>query len=150
MCTKSRMVIVVLLLVFITPYSAFGSFMSWRPFIVRADLAPVKSVRTTIRPPALVFEKFTSDNQDPLHAVHGEGKGKERKWGEVQFGSFRLRISRFQDLQLKRDMARSSNTVSIWETIKLLPARLGDSSSRENLETMGRIFTPQLDLGIEF
>ena len=150
MYNKYRSVIALMFLVAMTPCPAFGSFMNWRPFIVRTDLTPVKIVRTTIRPPALVFEKFTTDNQYPLRDINGVGEGKGRKWGEFQFGSFRLRISRYQELGAKNDTARSNSADSIWEKMKQLPAQLGDSSPRETLGTMGIIFAPQLDLGIEF
>jgi hypothetical protein len=50
-------------------------------------------VYKTMRPSASVFEKFTTDNNDPIRAIKGEDEGRERKWSEFQFGSFRLRIS---------------------------------------------------------
>lgn len=128
------------------PYPVAGFFLNWRPFIVREDLAPVKKMRL----PAYTFEHFATDSKDRSNALKVVAEGRERKWSEFQFGSFRLRISRYQDLRLKSDYGRSSNADGIWETMKSLPAQMGDSPYRETLETMGKIFTPQLDLGIEF
>lgn len=144
------MVAMIALLISAIPYPASGVFMNWQPFIVRDDLAPVKIVQKTIRPSASVLEKFTTDNQYSLHTIKGEDEGRERKWSEFQFRSFQFRISRYNDPRPRNDAIQSNNAGGIWATLKSLPAQLGGSSSRENLETMGKIFTPQLDLGIEF
>jgi hypothetical protein len=144
------MIAIITLLVLAIPYPASGSFMSWRPFVVRDDLAPVKMIQKTMRPSAAVLEKFTTDNNDSLRAIKGEDEGREKKWSEFQFGSFRLRISRYNDPRLRSDAVQSNNAEGIWATLKSLPAQLGGSPSRETLETMGKIFNPQLDLGIEF
>jgi hypothetical protein len=140
------MIAMITLLVLATPYRAAGFFMNWRPFIVREDLAPVKKMRV----PAYTFEKFTVDNIDRSNALKAAAEESERKWSEFQFGSFRLRISRYQDLRLRSDSSRSNNADGNWETVKSLPALLGNLPYRDNLETMGKIFAPQLDLGIEF
>jgi hypothetical protein len=134
------------LLILATPYPAASFFMNWRPFIVREDLAPVKKMRL----PAYTFEHYATDNKDRSNALIVAAEGRERRWSEFQFGSFRLRVSRYQDLRLKSDSSRSNNAEGIWETMKSLPAQMGDSLYRDNLETMGKIFAPQLDLGIEF
>jgi hypothetical protein len=143
------MIAIITLIVSAIPYPASGSFLSWQPFVVRDDLAPVKMVYKTMRLSASVLEKFTTDNNDPLRAIK-EAEGRERKWSEFQFGSFRLRISRYNDLRLRSDAVQSNKADGIWATLKSLPAQLGGPSSRETLETMGKMFTPQLDLGIEF
>lgn len=151
MCHKYRfMIAIITLLVLGSPYPASGSFMDWRPFIVREDLAPVKMVQKTMWLPASAFKKYPTDNKDRSNAIKVEDEGRERKWSEFQFGSFRLRISRYHDLRLQSDPVRPNNADSIWETMKSLPAQLGGSPYHDTLETMGKIFTPQLDLGVEF
>jgi len=147
MCYKYRFIMAfITLLVWAIPYPAAGFFLNWRPFIVREDLAPVKKMRL----PAYTFEHYATDNKDRSNAIKVAAEERERRWSEFQFGSFRLRVSRYQDLRLKSDSGRSNNTDGIWKTMKSLPAQLGDSPYRETLETMGKIFAPQLDLGIEF
>jgi hypothetical protein len=147
MCYKYRFIMAfIMLLVWAIPYPAAGFFLNWRPFIVREDLAPVKKMRA----PAYTFEHYATDNKDRSNAIKVAAEERERRWSEFQFGSFRLRVSRYQDLRLKSDSGRSNNTDGIWKTMKSLPAQLGDSPYRETLETMGKIFAPQLDLGIEF
>jgi hypothetical protein len=140
------MIAMITLLVLATPYRAAGFFMNWRPFIVREDLAPVKKMRV----PAYTFKHYVTDSNDRSNTLKAAAEGREIKWSEFQFGSFRLRISRYQDLRLKSDSSRSNNADGIWETVKSLPAQLGNSPYRDNLETMGKIFAPQFDFGIEF
>jgi hypothetical protein len=151
MSHKYRFIVAIITLLVLTiPSTASGSLLSWRPFVVRNDLAPVKMVYKTMRPSASVFEKFTTDNNDPIRAIKGEDEGRERKWSEFQFGSFRLRISRYNDPRLRSDAVQSNKADGIWATMKSIPAQLASSPSRETLETMGKIFTPHLDLAIEF
>jgi hypothetical protein len=134
-----------------TPDPASALFLDWRPFIVREDLAPVqKIVRKTMRPSADVLEKFITDGNGPIDAIKRESERRERTWSEFQFGTVRLRISRYTDPRLRSDPGQSNQVDGIWATLKSLPTQLGSSSSRETLETMGKIFTPHLDLGIEF
>jgi len=141
---------IVTVLILATPYPAASSFIDWRPFMVREDLALVIVARRTVWPPASAFDKYTSDNQDRSGALKGEDERREKKWGEFQFGSLRLRISRYSDPRLRSEAVEANKTVGIWDTMKSLPAQLGSLPPRETLETMGKLFTPELNLGIEF
>jgi hypothetical protein len=151
MCNKYRfMIAIITLIVLWIPYTAIGAFWDWQPFIVREDLVASKKIHNIIAPPIYAFEEYTLDNKDQSDTEKVEDSRREIRWGEFQFGSFRLRITRNHDLQLKSDTVRSNNTDGIWETMKSLPTNLGSSPYRKTMETMGKIFTPQLDLGIEF
>jgi hypothetical protein len=151
MCHSYRsLLFAAILLVGVMTDPACALFLDWRPFMVRDDLAPVQIARKTMRPSTDVLEKFTTDYNGYIGSTKGEDESRERTWSEFQFGSIRLRISRYTDPRLRSDPGQSNQVEGIWATLKSLPTQLGSSSSRETLETMGKIFTPHLDLGIEF
>jgi hypothetical protein len=132
------------------PVSA--STRDWQPFIVRPDLAPLKSVRQAMRLNAVgAFENVAIDGNKGNGAMRLRGEGREKKWSEFQFGIIRLRFARYQDHRSKSEAVRSNdNADGIWATMKTIPGQFGRTPYRETLETMGKIFTPHLDLGIEF
>lgn len=130
---------------------ASGYFPGWRPFNLRGELAPVMSERKTARGQSYSVEKYSADiKKDYGINSKAEDKISEKKWNEYQFRMFRLRISRYPDLDKQNNDKQSTEEGRLWEMMKSIPSRLGSSSYRDALETTVRIFEPQFDLGIEF
>ncbi|MDO8722098.1 MAG: hypothetical protein Q7J31_07690 [Syntrophales bacterium] len=130
---------------------ASGYFPGWRPFDLRGELAPAMSKRKPASGQSYSVEKYSADiKKDYGGIIEAEDKKNEKKWNEYQFGIFRLRISRYHDLYKQNDDKQSPEEGRLWEMMKSISSRFGSSSYRDNLETTGRIFEPQLDLGIEF
>ena len=150
MCHKYRFIIATItLLVWSISYTAIGAFGDWQPFVVREDLVALKMEQKKVPPPASVLEGYIPDNKSQSNTITIYDE-RSKRWNEFQFKSFRLRISRYNDLRIKSFTVPSNNTDNNWELIKSLPGQMGNSSYRETLEAMGKIFAPQLDLGIEF
>ena len=139
------------LLAFASSCPASGYFLEGRTFHVRADLVLVKSgEQTTARAIRSAIEKYLTDMDNYSGAVKAEDEKREEKRNELQYGSFRLRVSRYRDWPLRNDTARPADERNPWEVMKNFTSSFGSSPDRDTLETMGRIFTPQIDLGIEF
>jgi hypothetical protein len=139
------------LLAFASSCPASGYLLSELPFHVRSDLVLVKSgEKTTARAIRSDIEKYLMEMDNYSGAVKSEDEKREEKRNELHYGSLRLRVSRYRDWLLRNDAARPADERNPWEVMKDFTSRLGSSPNRDTLETMGRIFTPQIDLGIEF
>ena len=130
---------------------ASGNFPGWRPFDVRGELAPAMPERKTASGQSHTVEKYSTDiKKDYGSIIKAEDKKRENKWNEYQFRMFRLRISRYRDLDKQNDDRQSPEEGRLWEMMKSIPSRFGSSSYRDTLEETVRIFEPLFDLGIEF
>ena len=130
---------------------ASGHFLESRPFTVRDDLVLEKSKKISVVTVSQeVLERYLAGMRDYGSIVRAEGDKKEKKWDEFQYGSFRLRLSRYKDLKPALDAVRPGSGSGLWETIKSFSSQSGGAPDHDTLEAMGRIFTPEFDLGIEF
>ncbi len=100
---------------------------------------------------SLNAEKYNWDMMDYKRDVKAVDEKNESRRSRLQWGRFRLMFSRSQDGRsggvTPRTMEKGDD---IQKMIKSLPSQFRDESYRENLETIGRIFAPQFDLGLEF
>jgi hypothetical protein len=139
------------LLTFATSADSFYYFLEMRPFHVRPDLAPAR-----LREKGAVFTssfnvgEYLADREDYNSIIRAIDEKEEKKWNELQWGSLRLRFSRYRDIQLQRDAARAEEKDGLRGRISEFPLRFLDLTNRENLEAMGIIFSPRFDLGLEF
>lgn len=139
------------LLAFASSCLASGYFLEGRTFQVRADLVLVKSgEQTTAQAIRADIEKYLIEMDNYSGAVKSEDEKREGKRNELQYGSLRLRVSRYRDWPLRNNIARPADERNPWEVVKDFTSSFGSSPNRDTLETMGRVFTPQIDLGIEF
>jgi hypothetical protein len=139
------------LLAFSSAWPASSFFLPERPFRVRNDLALVKSGEpTTAQAIRLDIEKYLTEMDNYSGAVKPEDEKRQEKRNELQYRSLRLSVSRWRDWPARKDAARLADERNPWDVMKNFTSGFGSATDRDTLETMGRIFTPQIDLGIEF
>jgi hypothetical protein len=121
-------------------------------FQVKSDLAPAKlKEKAAFAVPLFDAEKYLADREEYNGIIKAMDEKKETKWNELQLSGFRLSIFRYHVSVLQKDVPMSGEQGSFQEIIKSFHLRFSDlSQSRDTLETMGRIFSPQLDLELEF
>ena len=137
-------------LILTNPDPVLGSFRIWRPFVVREDLVPLRRGWKNVLFTAYGLKEYVPDSRD-LGLSLKLGKEQEGKsWSEFQLGSVRFRFSRYQDFLPPTNSSETNKADNTWDMVKSLPAQLGSSPNRAALEAMGKIFTPHLNLGIEF
>jgi predicted DNA-binding protein len=139
------------LLVFSSACPAAGFFLPERPFQVRADLVLATSGEQPMaRAIRSDIERYLTEMDDYSGAVKPEDEKRQGKRNELQYRSLRLSISRWRDWPVRKDAARLADEKNPWEMMKNFTSGFGSAPDRDTLETMGKIFTPQIDLGIEF
>ncbi len=74
---------------------------------------------------------------------------EDRPWTDWRLGPFRLFWSRSDAMPANRDPGKALDRDGIFSRLKVLPGDLLHNPSRA-AETVGRIFEPQLNLGLEF
>lgn len=125
------------------------AFLDWRPFTVRGELVLEKR-KASVSITQEVLEKYLAGFGDHGRiAPSGEDK-TEKKWNEFQYRSFRFQLSRYNDWKWSKDNARTKDEQGILDMIRTFSSQFEGSPNRDALETMGRIFTPEFDFGIEF
>ncbi len=123
------------------------------PFTVRKDLAPKKTMERAELPiTSFDLEKYLAATLDYGDSVlKAEPARKERSWNEIRYGTVHLSVSRYNDEGLPKVAAQSAGDGTFWQGVKSLSTQLSaEGLTRNSLETMGKIFTPQVSLGIEF
>ena len=129
---------------------SYGTILEWEPFRVRTDLA-------------LNIPMVEQENEKNTGSVQDESPGmrdghlftldtnrkEETKWNRFNLPYLTLTFSRCAVGQL--DMTRSlSNGQNKWNTIKSLPSTFLHSPYGDTFESLGKVFEPQVNLGIEF
>jgi hypothetical protein len=138
-----------------TGYS-HGNVFEWEPFSIRSDLA------LNVPPAAGPERKITfitdghSEISDILERdadiyVFDADSKSETKWKRFNFRHFILTFSHFATNQREREITGPlSGKQSKWDTIKSLPMTFLHSPSQDTFESIGRIFEPEFNLGVEF
>ncbi len=121
----------------------------WGNYLRRTDISPVCLKRgiqdETLFGPDLFRDMMTRDNLQ-INPLSGGAPAKIKEEGAAHY----IRLSFFNhDMKdLSRDIPeRHAGRYSSWEAL-LFPS--SGASSQPGLETMGKIFEPKIDLGIEF
>ena len=144
------MLVIMTSLVLMNPDPVLGSYRTWQPFVVREDLVPLKRGWKNVRFPAYGLKEYVPDSRDLGLSLKLGKEQEEKSWSEFQLGSVRFRFSRYQDFLPPTNSSETNKVDNTWDMVKSLPAQLGSSPNRATLEAMGKIFTPHLNLGIEF
>ena len=152
MCRKFLYGAAILALFYFPSYAhAYDYFLEWRSFTVRDDLAPGKSKKiNTAAVTQEVLEEYLAGTRKYGGIVGTKEDKKTKQWDEFQYGGLLLRLSRYHDWKSPQDISRPGGGSSLWETIKSFSSQLDGAPNRDTLESMGRIFTPEFDLSIEF
>jgi hypothetical protein len=156
-------------------FCAFVLFSSWvffagglsicsgfelEPLRVRPDLEwDIPSYKLESQSP-VEFRQAYIDRQDnyylPMsHLPENEGKAE---WNTLKgtstfhFKSFSLSVSHYRERSLIRDSIhqKSDDQNKKWHMIKALPSAWGTASYQEKLESVGKIFEPQVNMDIHF
>ena len=130
---------------------SYGTILEWEPFKIRADLAlsiPVVPLKDKIIfiPP----DEFSEIRDSYLFTLDTDRKS-DTNWNRFNFRSLTFTFSHCEVGQFDRNMTRLlGNEQDKWNTIKSLPTIFLHSPYQDTFESIGRIFEPQVNLGIEF
>jgi hypothetical protein len=122
----------------------------WEPFKIKSELGlhAVGGGADTILFPREDINKMGS-------AMNIERDTTVRKddssWNVIKFRNVRISFTNTMVEQIQRDVKKTSGEGSDkLNSIKSLPATLFAPTYRESIESIGKIFEPQVNLGIEF
>lgn len=133
-----------------------GVVFEWETFQIRPDLAlnvPVAAGperKITFIPDG--YSEISNILERNIDICPPDADRKsETKWNRFNFRHLTLTFSRYATGQFEgRKTGLLDDKQSKWDTIKSLPATFLHSPSQETFESLGRIFEPELKLGIEF
>ena len=135
---------------------SYGTVLEWEPFKMRSDLAlsiPVVPLENKIAfmPDGSSEIRDIEDIRNSYLSILDTDKKSETNWNRFNFRYLTLTLSHCAAGQFDRDMARLfSDEQNKWDTIKSLPATFLHSPYGDTFESIGKIFEPQVNLGIEF
>ncbi|MGZ3608425.1 MAG: hypothetical protein ACXU9G_10600 [Syntrophales bacterium] len=130
--------------------NASGMIAAWEPFKTNTELGSyLVGVDADIIPSAR-DEFIQTDKIIPIERDTAERKN-DSSLNVLRFHNVSVSFSRALLDQMQVDIRQSSgNEVDKLSAIKSLPSMLVNSSYRDNFESLGKIFEPQLNLSIEF
>ncbi|MGZ6249282.1 MAG: hypothetical protein ACXWMC_06680 [Syntrophales bacterium] len=130
--------------------NASGMIAAWEPFKTNTELGSyLVGVDADIIPSAR-DEFIQTDKIIPIERDTAERKN-DSSLNVLRFHNVSVSFSRTLLDQMQVDIRQSSgNEVDKLSAIKSLPSMLVNSSYRDNFESLGKIFEPQLNLSIEF
>jgi hypothetical protein len=149
--------IIVFLLLTIGSGRSQGAVLEWEPFKMRSDLALSISVVAPLGNKIIfmpdVFSEILDigDFRDSYLSTLDTDRKSEVSWNRFNLRYLTLTFSHCATGQFERDMTGLfSNEGNKWGTIKSLPATFLHAQYRDTFESIGKIFEPQVNLGIEF
>jgi hypothetical protein len=128
-----------------------GTAFDWEPFQVRADLG--------LRIPFSIPERYGLLSDVESSSIRTSIKGEagspnvksDRSLDIYRYGRMRLYLSRTvlekNNIEVRQPVIDNNDRLN---AIKSLPSLFLDSHYQDTFESIGRIFEPQLNLGIEF
>ena len=130
--------------------NASGMIAAWEPFKTNTELGTHLVGVDADRIPSAWDEFIQSDKIIPLERDTAERKN-DSSLNVLRFHNVSVSFSRTLLDQMQVDIRQSSgNEVDKLSAIKSLPSMLVNSSYRDNFESLGKIFEPQVNLSIEF
>lgn len=134
-----------------------GTVLEWEPFKMRADLALSISVvaplenKITFIPDGSSEIRDIGDFRDSYLSTLDTDRKSEANWNRFNLRYLTLTFSHCATGQFEREMTGLfSNEGNKRDTIKSLPATFLHSPYQDTFESIGKIFEPQVNLGIEF
>jgi hypothetical protein len=131
-----------------------GIIHDWEPLRVRIDLGLPDS--------SDIVEQITFFNDNEFSKMRDQFEGEigrknltdikdDRYLNILQYRNVRLYLSSMVKDQVIQDIQHTSGKeIGKFDTIVSLPSLFLNSQYRESLESVGKIFEPQVSLGIEF
>jgi hypothetical protein len=128
-----------------------GIVFDWEPFQVHSDLG--------LHFPSDIPEHYGPLSSVEIPSIRTSIKGEtgslneksDRSLDIYRYGRMRLYLSRVvlekNNMELRQPVNDANNKLN---TIKTLPTMFFNSQYRDTFESVGRVFEPQLNLGIEF
>ena len=130
--------------------NASGMIAAWEPFKANTELGSYLVGVDADRIPSARDEFIQTDKIIPIERDTAERKN-DGSLNVLRFHNVNVSFSRTLLDQMQVDIRQSSgNEVDKLAAIKSLPSMLVNSSYRDNFESLGKIFEPQLNLSIEF
>jgi hypothetical protein len=130
--------------------NASGMIAGWEPFKANTELGSYLVGVDADRIPSARDEFIQTDKIIPIERDIAERRN-DGSLNVLRFHNVSVSFSRTLLDQMQVDIRQSSgNEVDKLSAIKSLPSMLVNSSYRDNFESLGKIFEPQLNLSIEF
>ncbi|HEX7534714.1 MAG TPA: hypothetical protein VF343_05610 [Syntrophales bacterium] len=130
--------------------NASGMIAAWEPFKTNTELGSYLVGVDADRIPSARDEFIQTDKIIPMERDTAERKN-DSSLNVLRFHNVSVSFSRTLLDQMQVDIRQSSgNEVDKLSAIKSLPSMFLNSSYRDNFESLGKIFEPQVNLSIEF
>ncbi|MCX5847164.1 MAG: hypothetical protein NTW12_12555 [Deltaproteobacteria bacterium] len=142
----------ILLLLFVSAANGHtaGIMTEWEPFKIKSEfgLHVVGGGADTI-----LFSREEINKMGSAMNIERDTtvRKDDSSWNVIKFRNVRISFTNTIVEQIQRDVKKTSGDGSDkLNSIKSLPATLLAPTNRESIESIGKIFEPQVNLGIEF
>jgi hypothetical protein len=144
------MSIVLILFVSVANGHTAGIMTEWEPFKIKSELGlhAVGGGADTI-----LFSREEINKMGSVIYIERDtiARKDDSSWNVIKFRNIRISFTHAMVEQIQRDVKKTSGDESDkLSAIKSLPATLLVPTNRESIESLGKIFEPQVNLGIEF
>lgn len=143
--------VLILLDVSIVAGQAGGMIFEWEPFQIRIDLALRAPSDMPGHNRIFSFDEFSSISERFAFETIESHENTDRNLNILKYRNVRLYLSHLimdeKSTNLKQPYGNESDRLN---AVKSFPSVLLNFQYRETFESIGRIFEPQLNLGIEF
>ena len=129
--------------------NASGMVGTWEPFVVQKNLG--SSVPNAVDTNMITspHDEFMRMDRNPL--VDDAADKKEDHPDSSRFSRVSISFSRVMMEQMKVDIRQQTGSENDkLNTLKALPSTFLNSSYKDTFESLGKIFEPQVNLGIQF
>jgi hypothetical protein len=144
------MSIVLLLFVSVANGHTAGIMTEWEPFKIKSELglhAAGVGADTILFSREEINKIGSAMNSERATTVRKD----DSSWNVIKFRNVRISFTNTMVEQIQRDVKKTSGDGSDkLNSIKSLPDTLFAPTYRESIESIGKIFEPQVNLGIEF
>jgi|WetSurMetagenome_2_1015567.scaffolds.fasta_scaffold495669_1 hypothetical protein len=139
----------------VSPAGASGFVFNWNPFIVDADLAlKIPDKETSIKKlSAADISTLISENHKDVLPAFDDHNNLSTPKSEKKSVLKNIKISFFQAntfITNGREMRKDSDDEQISKVIDSLTSLIYDNSKTKSLETIGKVFEPQINFYFEF
>lgn len=148
---KVTFFVILLMTMTLLQEQAFGMAFDWKLFQTRSDLV--------LQVPSAIPDRIgllPTDDLSSIRDVFKEGGGapdfkSDENPAVVKYGKIKLYLTRLVIDQRNLDAHQPvDNGSGKFDDVKSLPSMFLNFQYRDTFESIGRIFEPQLNLGIEF
>ncbi|MGO9137155.1 MAG: hypothetical protein ACLP9S_00690 [Syntrophales bacterium] len=131
--------------------NASGMIAAWEPFKTNTELGSYLVGVDTDRIPSVRRDELIQPNENIPIQRDTAARKTDSSLNVLRFHNVSVSLSRALLDQMQVDIRQSSGSdVDKLTAIKSLPSMFLNSSYRDNFESLGKIFEPQVNLSIEF